>query len=797
MLEHKSKGHILEGIMRFSVLLLFSLLVACGGASKSSSNAEVIPIIGPQTPALVASAIDDFSSNSGDTGVYPDAPGTEAPFNEFIARYPHTPCDITPDNSLYGPQGADPLRVYQWYLEAAKIPQAWDLVGADNRGYQGEGIIVQINDSALQNDHEDLAANVIPGINVMVPEGHPNRTNPYHSVFAGLDPECFNGAHGTNVAGIIAAVGGNQRGIIGIASKAEITTANLLAFPFPEALPTKLFIDAFAHEIDKVAVSSNSWGSDEETRLFNARPQLNGLLDNGLVRGFGGKGISYVFSAGNSAVLSASTTSDSSDHRIRSLGLSLPESFTMSTYYSVHNHPGAISICAVDSNNMRARYSAQGSDLWLCGYSQGNFAVQVDIPVGSRNATDGSLQAFMDEYITNNSSNNPLDILGLPTTGLSQGSNYNPVPPPNLNYQEDCATLILGGGTGGFGIPSITVDDGEFDCDNNATTREFTLELDSWPNGTTTSYSRFFGGTSAAAPVVAGVVALIRAANPALTWRDVKVILADSAALPPVIATNSCNGGAKYSDSSGKYCHNHSYGFGIVDAEKAVSLAMQWNSFGILDNSKPFMKQTSPSRGMTRDLVAILPSNNTIDFIEYVQVEIDSDFKNFGLLDISLVKRNGPESSMSWPHSCRVLDTIELPELTIYNLVRVNAAGETVDANDMMVPPPYGGGFVFEMTVDNGDGTFSDSITGDIIEKINPSDRDFLPVEFTTFPARPEDISRATTNCPDLAGGFTFGSAAFLGMEVAGTWELKVVNTDNNQRVPVDWRMIFYGHNME
>ena len=38
-----------------------------------------------------------------------------------------------------------------------------------------------------------------------------------------------------------------------------------------------------------------------------------------------------------------------------------------------------------------------------------------------------------------------------------------------------------------------------------------------------------FGGTSAAAPIVAGVAALMRSVNPDLTWRDLKLILAGSA----------------------------------------------------------------------------------------------------------------------------------------------------------------------------------------------------------------------------------------------------------------------------
>ena len=53
------------------------------------------------------------------------------------------------------------------------------------------------------------------------------------------------------------------------------------------------------------------------------------------------------------------------------------------------------------------------------------------------------------------------------------------------------------------------------------------------PGITTTAvedrYTTYFGGTSAAAPMISGVAALIRDANDALTWRDIKLILAASA----------------------------------------------------------------------------------------------------------------------------------------------------------------------------------------------------------------------------------------------------------------------------
>ena len=44
------------------------------------------------------------------------------------------------------------------------------------------------------------------------------------------------------------------------------------------------------------------------------------------------------------------------------------------------------------------------------------------------------------------------------------------------------------------------------------------------------NYTSHFNGTSSAAPTVAGVIALMLDANPNLTWRDVKHILATTSA---------------------------------------------------------------------------------------------------------------------------------------------------------------------------------------------------------------------------------------------------------------------------
>jgi subtilisin family serine protease len=100
-----------------------------------------------------------------------------------------------------------------------------------------------------------------------------------------------------------------------------------------------------------------------------------------------------------------------------------------------------------------------------------------------------------------------------------------------------------------------------------------------------------FNGTSAATPVVSGVVALMLQANPDLGWRDVQTILAYSArhvgsdiGVPPPTSNppvdNELNTWKfnKAVDWNGGGLHfSRDYGFGLVDAFAAVRLAETWN----------------------------------------------------------------------------------------------------------------------------------------------------------------------------------------------------------------------------
>jgi subtilisin family serine protease len=78
-------------------------------------------------------------------------------------------------------------------------------------------------------------------------------------------------------------------------------------------------------------------------------------------------------------------------------------------------------------------------------------------------------------------------------------------------------------------------------------------------------YCDNFGGTSSACPGAAGVCALMIAANPALTYKDVKDILRLTADKIDTPKGNYNDGG-----------HSEWYGYGRVHAAKAVELAMKW-----------------------------------------------------------------------------------------------------------------------------------------------------------------------------------------------------------------------------
>ena len=166
-------------------------------------------------------------------------------------------------------------------------------------------------------------------------------------------------------------------------------------------------------------------------------------------------------------------------------------------------------------------------------------------------------------------------------------------------------------------------------------------------------YRGSFGGTSAATPIVSGVVALIREANNALTWRDVKLILAASARKNDPGNTGWEEGAFRYGSTTDRYNFNHEYGFGMVDAKAAVDLAPGWTNVRDL---REFTSESSfinlripdlPSSGTPTTVTTSLTIDPFVGFVEFVEVDAHFNHPHFRDLTVELVSPSGAVSTLT------------------------------------------------------------------------------------------------------------------------------------------------------
>lgn len=156
-------------------------------------------------------------------------------------------------------------------------------------------------------------------------------------------------------------------------------------------------------------------------------------------------------------------------------------------------------------------------------------------------------------------------------------------------------------------------------------------------------FTRTFGGTSAATPLVSGVVALMLQANPDLGYRDVQEILIRTA------EQNDANGGGWITNGAG-FHFNVKYGAGLVDAAAATTQASTWTNLAAMQTfsiSAPALALEIPDGNATGVAHAFGVSNSNSLRVEHVTVHVKAAHQYRGNLEWYLTSPSGVRARLA------------------------------------------------------------------------------------------------------------------------------------------------------
>lgn len=423
----------------------------------------------------------------------------------------------------------DPLFRQQWHLQNLAYPgedlnvtRAWQIA-------TGYGVRIAVVDDGLDIHHSDL--NVVPDASWDF------------RIQAHGDPSSDIALHGTAVAGLAAARGNNGIGVTGVAFDAQIVGLNLLRHRSDanDAL-------AMLHGLQTNDIFTNSYGTDDGSgQLQKPGPLWQAAIWRGVKEGRQGKGVVYLWAAGNGA------SRDRSD------------------YDGQAAHPAVLTVGAVDDQGRRSAYSENGAN------------VLVVAPGGDYCSTRA-----------------------LTTTDLPSDKGFN-------------------NGNGLFyDLPGLS------------------------------DYTRCMNGTSAAVPLVAGVIALMLETNPSLTWRDVRAILALTARKNQPTDLGWLTNGANI-------LVHPSFGFGVVDAFAAVKAAQGWHNLttsvtqeSSLQSDPLLISEIDQTTGQRIWSASLIIESGAISQLENVELLLQTQHPDVNRLRVELVSPSGLVQVFMEPHLCRL-----------------------------------------------------------------------------------------------------------------------------------------------
>ena len=186
----------------------------------------------------------------------------------------------------------DPMVASQWHLQyrnvepaGANVRAVWQSAGFGE--ITGSGSVIAIVDNGLQHTHPDLQPNYSAALSFDFNDGDPDPS-----------PIVTFDFHGTAVAGIAAARGGNGFGVSGAAPLATLAGLRLIAAPFSDATGAS----ALGHQPNAIHISNNSWGPfDDGATLGGPGPMTEAAIQSAATTGRNGLGRVFVWAGGNGA----------------------------------------------------------------------------------------------------------------------------------------------------------------------------------------------------------------------------------------------------------------------------------------------------------------------------------------------------------------------------------------------------------------------------------------------------------------------------------------------------------------
>jgi len=469
------------------------------------------------------------------------------------------------------PSPPDPLSNYLWHLDNKGLKYYTAIsndAGEDinhktarDNAWTGHGVLVAVSDNGTETSHPDLISNIDPQYERNYSSDNPGAWKT-SATPSGSDSAA---AHGTAVAGLIAATDGNGFGGMGVASR---STLGIFKYVGTGGSLNKA-IDQANGPFD---IFNYSYG--RSSCVFIDLPQS--LIDQfkyGVENLRSGKGAIYVKAAGNEYISGLDDCVDGAQGNY----------YGNANLEEEHSYPYLIVVGAFNAEGLSSSYSTPGSSLWIVAPG-GEFGV---------------------------------DRAAIITTDLA-----------------------------GCGNGMAATDTSYTDFDKGV------------PENSNCDYTNTMNGSSAATPIISGVAALILEANPHLTWREVKHIMAKTARkLDPNRQSTPHPQGANlqghtYQDgwltnSAGYHFHNW-YGFGAIDASAAVALAQSYGpplpSFEETNwiHSRSGLSLNIPDSTSTG--VSDTQYVNTEITIEAVQVKITIDHTYTGDLGVELTSPSGMKS---------------------------------------------------------------------------------------------------------------------------------------------------------